>query len=192
MKKTLMIFGIIATLAITGCGKTDTRKDTTMESQEVSNYPAWYMNPTIEDGVAAVGEAKIGPAGQGFARKEALANARDELARQIEVKVKNMFKSYTNSVGVGGQDGVDKVATDVSKQVANQTLRGSRQFNAAIVDGQFLVLVGIDSTILKTETKKAVNSTLGNDKALWQEFKAEKAQQQLDFEIEKMVNDKSN
>jgi ABC-type sulfate transport system substrate-binding protein len=83
----------------------------------------------MEGGLTGLGAAKIGAAGLQFARTEAIANARDEMARTLSIKVKNMFKNFTQVTGVGDAETVDKVSANVSKQVANQTLEGSRAKN---------------------------------------------------------------
>ncbi|TDT71929.1 LPP20 lipoprotein [Hypnocyclicus thermotrophus] len=198
MKKIYLVLAAIVLLVFTACSNNQTKGNNVMQKvdnsgmEEMVNYPAWVLDPSIEDGIGAVGSAKIGAAGVSFARQEALAQARDELARQIEVKVNNMFKSYTNAIGLAGEDGVEKIATNVSKQVASQTLRGTKQKELWISpDKELFVQVVLPNEILVDEAKNAFkNETpIGNsDRALWQEFKSEKAQKQLDYEIEKMVN----
>ncbi len=182
---------MLTLILFTGCSNKEKKQDVEKKvvSEELSQYPDWYINPTYEDGLASVGSAKIGVGGLSFARQEAMADARAQLAQSIEVKVNTMFKSYVNTVGLGGEDGLEKVATSVSKQVASQTLKGSRQEQLDRVGDELLILVVIPNESLREETKKAVNTTLGNDQALWQEFKAEKAQQELDFAIENMLGE---
>ncbi len=191
MKKFYILLAMLTLILFTGCSNKEKKQDVEKKvvSEELSQYPDWYINPTYEDGLASVGSAKIGVGGLSFARQEAMADARAQLAQSIEVKVNTMFKSYVNTVGLGGEDGLEKVATSVSKQVASQTLKGSRQEQLDRVGDELLILVVIPNESLREETKKAVNTTLGNDQALWQEFKAEKAQQELDFAIENMLGE---
>ncbi|BDU51052.1 LPP20 family lipoprotein [Haliovirga abyssi] len=190
MKKSVagaLILGALGLSVLGGCANNKPKPETKVQQQ--SQYPNWVMNPSVEDGIAAVGSAKIGAAGLSFARTEAMANARDELARQLEVKVNNMFKSYTNAVGVGGQDGVDKVATNVSKQVSSKVLTNSKQINMWISpEKEVYILVAIKKEDTLPKIKETVNSTLRNEKALWQEFKSKNAQDELDSSIDKMFN----
>jgi len=145
---------------------------------------------SMEGGMAAVGSAKIGNAGMNFARTEALANGRDELARQMSVKVKNMVKNFTQSTGIGDDETVDKVSSQVSKQVANQTLNGSRQKDSWISPSSTLyVLVAVDPAIVKESIKNAVQTSFKNEQALWQQFQAKKAYDELDKEIDKEFGD---
>lgn len=56
-----------------------------------------------------------------------MANARDDLARQMEVQVKNMLENWTRTTGVGEDQTYEANIANVSRQVANQTLVGSTQ-----------------------------------------------------------------
>ena len=92
-----------------------------------------------------------------------------------------MFTSYTNVVGTGDSQSVEKVATDVSKQVASVSLKGSKQLNIWISEkNEVYVLVGVDNSVLNEQTKAAIS-----DKALYQEFKAKNAQEELSQEVDK-------
>lgn len=185
----VLILGALVLSGLGGCGNNNRMPANNVQQQPQQQYPSWVLNPQVEDGIAAVGSAKIGAAGLSFARTEAIANARDELARQLEIKVNNMFKSYTNVVGVNGQDGVDKVATNVSKQVSSKILNNSKQIKMWLSpDKNVYVLVAIKKEDTAPQIKKTVNSTLKNEKALWQEFKSKNAQDELDSSINKMFN----
>ena len=191
MKKNVgvaVVLGGMLLSTLGGCGSAPVKQNAV---QEQSQYPNWVMNPTVEDGISAVGSAKMGAAGLSFARTEATANARDGLARQLEIKVNNMFKSYTNSVGVGGQDGVDKVATNVSKQVASKVLTNSKQINMWISpEKEVYILVAIKKEDTVAPIKETINkTTMQNDKALWQEFKSQKSQDELDASINNMFDE---
>lgn len=189
MKKIYILLALISLIAMTACSGAEPKQETKATvSDELSKFPMWVIDPSYEDAIAAVGSAVIGNAGLSFARQQAMANARDQLALSIEVKVNTMFKSYVNSVGLGGADGVDAVATSVSKQVASQTLRGSTQKEMAVVDNELYVLVVIPNEILAEEATKTVNTSMANDRALWQEFRAEQGQKELQDAIKNMLD----
>jgi len=151
------------------------------------NTPMWVCMPEVEGAIAAVGSAEKSPAGISFQRQEAMANARDELARELGVQVKNMFKNFTQTTGVGNAQTVDKVAANVSKQVAKQTLNGSKLKNMwTSPNGTLFVMVAIAKNTVKQSVKQSAVSSLKNDKALWQQFQAKKANDELDAAIDKM------
>lgn len=88
-----------------------------------SNEPEWMDTPPE---LCAVGNTKIRST-PGNARKFAVGAARDELARQLEVKVGNMMKSYLNEGGTMDGDFSEQKLLDVSKQVSKQSISGSRR-----------------------------------------------------------------
>lgn len=146
--------------------------------------PEWYCSPDIEGGIAAIGEAKPNAGNDSnFQRSEAMANARDALARQMEVKVDNMFKNFAQTTGGGDDATYDKATSNVSRQVASETLKGSRQLKRWVAkDGTLVLLVGMSDS---TEVIDNIRSSLRNEKALWQQFQAQKAQDELDEYLEK-------
>ena len=194
MKKTLAVAVIVsASLFLASCGEkkpAQPQQPAKVQNQqwanEFANAPRWVLNPEMEGGLAAVGSAKIGKAGIQFARTEAMANARDELARMLSVKVKNMVKNFTQQIGVGDEQTVDKVSAQVSKQVTSQVLNGSRQKDMWISpSGELYVLVVLDPASVKQAVKESTLSSFKNERALWQQFQAKKAYEELDREIEK-------
>ncbi len=157
-------------------------------SLEFDGAPAWVMEPNIEGAMCALGSAKVGPAGIGFAMTEATGNGRDDLARQALVNVSNMLKNFTQQTGVGDQAAVDKVVTQVSKQLAKQDLSGSKATKKWISKtGTLWVLVAMqDPSKATAAIKETVKTSFKNDQALWQQFQAKKAQDELDASLDKL------
>jgi len=185
MRKILyLVLTVIASVVIfSGCAQ---KAPEPLKNPCLEGAPAWVIDPTMEGGLTGLGAAKIGAAGLQFARTEAIANARDEIARTISIKVNNMFKNFTQVTGVGDEETVDRVSANVSKQVASQTLEGSKAKNVWISPcNEYYVLVVLDPTAVKQAVAKTTQSSLQNEKALWQQFLAQKAQDELDAEIEK-------
>jgi hypothetical protein len=157
-------------------------------SQEFDGAPAWVADPTVEGAMCALGSAKVGPAGIGFATTEATGNGRDDLARQIQTNVSNMLKNFTEQTGVGDQVAVDKVVANVSKQLAKQDLSGSKATKKWISKtGTLWVLVVMqDPSKTSAAIKDTVKTSFKNDEALWQQFQAKKAQDELDASLDKL------
>ena len=76
------------------------------------SLPDWYLNtPDEEATLFGIGESE----GQdlGLTRQAAEAGARDEIARQVEIKISNMITSSVQAVG-------DEVVADVVRTASNQ------------------------------------------------------------------------
>jgi len=184
---TTLAFGL---LGLTGCmNQPQPQEDVEQCTIEGKHAPSWVCDggAMMEGGVFAVGSAEPSPLGRSFQRTEAAAAARDSLARQIKIKVKNMFKQFQATTGIGDAQTAEKATQNVSKQVAQATLAGSKVMKVWMSPkGTMYVLVGMpDPKAIQAEVKKAVKTSLKNDNALWQKFLAQKADKDLDAAVDK-------
>lgn len=196
LRLAIIFIGLIGIFFIAGCGgKTASVHEDSFMADEFRDAPGWVLTAggEMEGGLAAVGSAKIGPAGVGFARAEAMALARDELARQIDVKVQNMVKNFTQQIGVGDGQTVDRVAMQVSRQVTQQSISGSRQQESWISPSSTLyIMAAVDPESTRQYVKDSVLTSLNNEQALWQKFQAEQGFKALDEQIRKEFGDYGN
>ncbi len=196
MKRTILMLGIltISPMMIIGCVTTKNEiKESKIQEQgqikEFANAPKWVSDLSGEKEPAAVGSAKIGNVGMQFARTEALANGRDELARMMSVKVSNMVKNFSQVTGIGNAQSAEKVSSQVSKQITSEVLSGSRQKEMWVSpSGEVYMLVVIDASLVKQVVKDGIESSYKNDTALWQQFQAKNAHEELDKEVDKEFN----
>lgn len=194
MKKILLSTAIIGTLFISGCSTTnDPVKEQAKQAEgyvdmELQGAPKWVMMPFVEGNIAEVGSAPRNAGNDvAFQRDEAMANARDNLAKQINTKVSNMFKSFKAATGSGKDSTFDKSSESISKQIASETLRGSVQKDVWYSkSGTMYVLVAIDTKSITAQMEESVKTSFGNDQALYQKFLASKAQGELDAELQKV------
>jgi len=149
--------------------------------------PKWTCNPYLEGSIVALGVAPSNAGNDlGMQRAEAIAEGRDALANQLSVKVSTMFKSYKATTGTGTEGTFDKANSKVSKQLASQTLQGSRGVESwKSNSGTMYILVGLSNEPVKAQMEKAVKTSFKNDKAMYQKFLAAKANGELDAELEK-------
>jgi len=188
MKKILATTALAFSLiGLTGCVG-NAQPNVEQCSIDGTQAPQWVCDggATMEGGIFAVGSAEKNPIGRSFQRQEATAAARDALSRQISIKVKNMFKQFQATTGIGDAQTAEKATQNVSKQISAQTLQGTKVMKTWFSPtGAMYVLVGMpDPQAVQQEVKKAVKTSLRNDNALWQKFLAQKA----DKELEEAVN----
>jgi len=187
MKKLLTTTALAFSLmGIVGCSNQPDFEQCKIEGERA---PTWVCDggATMEGGLFAVGSAEKSPLGRSFQRQEATAQARDDLARQIGIKVKNMFKQFQATTGIGDAQTAEKATQNVSKQVASQTLAGSKVLKVWMSPSNTMyVLVGMpDPKTIQDNVRKAVKTSLHNEQALWQKFLAKKADKELDEAIDK-------
>ena len=117
----------------------------------------------------------------------AATDARVQLAQSMKVHVQNMVKQYAETTGAADSETVDKVNTSVTKQITDETLVGTKIFKTRTSpSGVLYVLLGMDPTAAATATENALTTSMNNDKALWQQFKAQKGQDELASSIANM------
>jgi len=195
MIKTIGSIFLAAVLAasFTGCNKKATPEE--LAEQEQADFrcridsqlaPEWACgNANLDGSITAVGSSPLSKLGQNFSRREAMANARSNLAQQIETLIKDKVELFARATGVGGAEVADKVSTQVSKQVAKVTLNGSKQlkFWQNPSTQSIYVLVGVDESAMNQEAQNSVKSSYKNDNALWQQFQAKQALESLEKEF---------
>jgi hypothetical protein len=153
--------------------------------------PIWVCDGPIEGmAVGAVGSAAKSDAGIAFMKQMAATDARVQLAQNMKVQVQNMIKQYAETTGAGSKETVDRVNTSVTKQITDQSLTGTKIFRSITgPDGTLYVLVGLDEAATQKLTEAAVKTSMGNDQAAWQQFRAQKGQDELAAEIAKQKVD---
>jgi len=181
-------FSAALILTFTGCSDKEPVPEEDFKCRiEGSLAPEWACGNSlgIDGQLTSVGSAPLSDLGQGFSRREAMANGRSNLAQQIQTLVKDKVDSFTRSTGVGTREVADKVSTQVSKQVAKVSLQGSKQvkFWQHPTTKDIFVLMGISENSMNNEAKRSVKSSFKNDEALWQQFQAKNALESLEKEF---------
>lgn len=143
--------------------------------------PGWVCDEPVEGvEVSAVGSADKTGAGVSFAKNMAATDARVQMAQAMKVHVQNMVKQYAETTGAADSETVDKVNTSVTKQITDQTLTGTKRYKSIVSpNGTVYVLIGMDEATAAKATQEAVRTSMNNEKALWQQFKAQKGQDEL-------------
>lgn len=188
LKRIFILLLILAAgcLFITGCSKKVKKIDNEALEEEFKHAPAWVLNGYEEGSISAVGSAVIGKSGMQFAKTEALAQGRSELARQTSIKVKTLVNNFVQQTGLGDDQLVDRFSKQMTKQITNETLSGSRQKEMWISpSSELYILVVMDPAAVKESVKRQLTTSYKNDEARWQEFKAKNGEAELDREIEK-------
>ena len=183
-KKIKYAIGSLAVvLTLSGCGSNE---PDVYVNPEFEGAPDWVQLPYVKGKIAEMGSAPANKMNDfGFQRELALANARNNLAKRLNVKVKSMFKTYSSQTSAN--DGTfDMTAESVSKQITKQSLSGTSQHSSWMSkSGTLYVLVTIDPKSVSDLMEQNAKSSYGNDTAAYQRFLAAKAQGELDKELTK-------
>lgn len=188
MKRTCLGITIICLtllMVFLGCGKKVKKIDNERYEEEFAHAPDWVIAKHEGENFSAVGSAHIGKGGVQFARTEALSNARSELARQVSVKVQGLVNTFAQQAGLGDEQNLDAFSKQVSKQVTDETLAGSREKDMWISPSEDIYILAIlEKAEVKESVRRQVLSGARQGSVRWQE-QVKDANAELDAEIEK-------
>lgn len=190
MEKKRLCFYVIAVFmivvpALSGCG--NKHIDNQAMEEEFENAPEWVLTGHEKGSFSAVGSARIGKSGIQFAKTAAMAQARNELARQLSVRVHSLVNAVSRQTGLGEGRVADHMAGQVTRQVADETLNGSRQKNIWISPGSDLyVLVVMDKEAVKGSVRNRVISEFRDEDNNWTDFEENNGGVKLDREIDNL------
>ncbi|MBE0515229.1 LPP20 family lipoprotein [Sulfurimonas sp.] len=172
---------------VTGCSKDAKPQERSVDfacEQEGVPAPKWTCIPDVQDAYAGIGIAQKSAAGMAHMRRVAMANGRSDLAQQIESEVKDKITIYTGTTGVGTTETVDKAIETVTKQVAKVDLVGSKAVDMwSAPSGAIYMLVTVSKDSANEQIQNNIRTSFKNDQALWQQFKAKNALQELEKEF---------
>ncbi len=189
-KAAYLVAGVAMSALLAGCGDKVKEEvaDCVFPDAPGTAAPGWVCDEPVEGvEVSAVGSAQKSGAGHSFMKQMAATDARVQLAQRMKVQVKNMIKQYVETTGAADTETVDKVMTSVTKQITNESLVGTKIFKTRTSPtGSLYVLLGMDPASVEEATEKALKTSMKNERALWQQFKAQKGQDELAAEISRM------
>ncbi|NOQ15950.1 MAG: hypothetical protein GQ581_02725 [Methyloprofundus sp.] len=143
--------------------------------------PGWICDEPLPGlDVQAVGVSEKSAAGVAYMKNIAKADALGNLAEQFKVKVAKMVKSYIGTTGKGTSETIDAAASSTIKTISSQTLSNAKIFKSRIgPEGRQYILVGLDEAKTRAAVEQAVKTSMKNEKALWQEFKAKQSHDEM-------------
>jgi|JI8StandDraft_2_1071088.scaffolds.fasta_scaffold21279_3 hypothetical protein len=182
---------VAVAVALAGCAKPKKAEEVAecVFPQTTAKAPMWVCSQGAVEGVAvwATGSYQKTAAGAAFQQDQATLNGRTRLAQQMRVVVTSGLKAAIQTTGAGASETVDQVASSASKSISAETLVGSRVFRTAYApDGTMFVLVGVDEAAAKRVVQQAVQTSMNNDRAQWQQFQGAKLQADLAAEVYKL------
>ncbi|MCL2916291.1 hypothetical protein L2725_21380 [Shewanella corallii] len=187
MKKILLLAAIFG---LAGCNSTSkTQSEPLAENDAI---PDWVLMPVSERGLAS-SSCVAWSGNMTVDRAQAIAAARADLTQQIKVKSSVMDKLYSRKTQADGQSNSGGSFEQVSKQVAEQSLAGAKATKVAFArldnQKQLCALVVMENTKetfdnLVQASGRQLDPT--SEAALYEEFRAQKAMESLEAELEKL------
>jgi LPP20 lipoprotein len=173
-KAWLLFSVVIAAITIGSCASS--------RGIDKSEIPGFYLAPPVaRDTLYGVGQAKASTLD--LSRTTAIARARDDVARQVQVSVKNALTDYAQQAGEGDNQQTLNFVETVSRQIVDVTLSGCHPEKIEVADsGTVYALVSYPVANLLDAARTQFRR---NEASAFAEFKADEAVDRLDQEIQK-------
>jgi len=179
----------VSVLFLAGCSDKPTKPQPMVEVKPtVQTIPSWVRMPIIDDGIAAT-DCVVDSGNFSIDRKQAVANARVDLAQQIDTNIKAMDKTFARRAETNQGISIGSTFESVSKQLTQRSLTGARPIKVENVvfneKNHLCVMVALSPTFTEELFKNIIKTSGANigpndESVLREEFKAYKAQQEMD------------
>ncbi len=128
--KLIKIASIIAISFSFACAKKDSSEIINANKGDLSDLPAWVLDPKIDDGIAAVGIASPSRGGIKFQIPKAELDAKANIAATIQSEISRITKDSLRSAKVNENDDVEEFFAQATKEVVkNLPLSGVKRLN---------------------------------------------------------------
>jgi hypothetical protein len=190
MKNTSIVAAVCFLLG--ACSSTNEPKAIMLEPTD--SVPNWVFSPNVENALAAA--SCVSWSGNlSIDKAQSLTMARAEISQQIKLKISVLDKMYQRKLETDGKQNTGGTFEQVSKQISQQTLVNTKADKVAFakIDDQkqlcTLVTLSEQKSDLLFEqliSKSGAKIDPTSKTALYEEFRAKKASQELEVELEKL------
>ncbi|MDX2082668.1 MAG: hypothetical protein SFV53_01595 [Rickettsiales bacterium] len=197
MKNKIFVALLFSALALTFSCNKGNKTTVEVKNDNLKDLPTWVSDPSVPDGVAAVGIASPSKGGIKFQIPAAELDAKANIAATIQSEISRVTKDSLRSANVNNSDDVEEFFAQASKEVVkNLPLSGVKRIHTfQAKDGTLyihMVLKNEDYSKFLQDSEKSLNASLKKS-ALGRENikKSEEASKAIFDELEKERADKS-
>ena len=128
MKNKILTVISIAAISLTfSCAKKQNEVSTSQNSN-LSQLPSWVVDPSVPDGIGAVGIASPSKGGLKFQIPKAELDAKGNIAATIQAEISRVTKESLRSGSVNNEDDVEEFFSQATKEVVkNIPLSGAKR-----------------------------------------------------------------
>jgi len=127
--KILLVASIAAISLFTACAKKEMAQ-ANKSGNDLKDLPAWVIDPSVKDGVGAVGIASPSKGGIKFQIPKAELDAKANIAATIQSEISRITKDSMRSAKVNDNDDVEEFFAQATKEVIKDLpLSGVKRLN---------------------------------------------------------------
>jgi hypothetical protein len=155
MKNKILIALVVVLSFSTSCAKKNSVSAN--PKSELANLPNWVIDPSVKDGVGAVGIASPSKGGIKFQLPKAELDAKANIAAIIQSEVTRVSKNSMRSAKVNDDDDVEEFFSQATKEVVkNLPLSGVKRLNIFLSEDGTLY---VQMVLLKEDYSKFLENS---------------------------------
>jgi hypothetical protein len=181
----LVLMGVLL-VYLTGCGGGGKRDGMTN-----IDMPDWCLQiPESDEALYSCGTATSKDLQMSI--EKAKQAGRADIARQMETKIKALFKRFQEETGLGEDAEFLSMATDVSKSVTSTSLIGCKAKSQEIMKEGPIFRAYVLMELPTGPANQALLNKINEEKNLYTRFRVTKAYDELDKEVDEYEDWKKN
>ncbi len=183
LKVSLLVFAIVSILFVMGCGGAQQTSKSNFKGPNKVYYPDWWQTQPNPEFICTYGmSTKVS---ENMSRDAAYSDAMLQAAQYVEAAVQGMVKNYEEEAGVKDPQ-VLALTSKVVKVVSNTKFtkaQVTKQETIITEDNRYKTFIQV--SIPKNTIDKELVNNIRNEEALYNQFKASQAFEELDKQVEK-------
>jgi hypothetical protein len=177
-----LLFSLVASLTLSSCGSS---KKTTAGRKEIEEpfSSDKYMSDSKTFRATASGRSK----NLEMAKEMAEAQARQNLASEMETRIRSVFDQYRQQRDIGQNSEFSQKTEDLTRSVVDQTLQGSRVMerkNFQEKDGSYTAYVAMEMP--SENVVSMLNDRISKDQELRQDYDKAQFEETFNEEMEQL------
>lgn len=186
---------VIMTLAISGCSSSKKAKKNTVVEQSVVNETEivqFCVGKEFQSNKDYFRSSGVGESmDQSVAKRKALNNARAEMAKQLEVKIKDVTDNFGKSLEASNKEDLNELFQFITREVSDQKLNGSKVICDRLTktaQGNYKSYIALE--LSGDEIAESMRQRLSKNDKLQIEFDYERFKKTFNEEMQKLENDR--
>jgi predicted small lipoprotein YifL len=184
----ILLVGILGVFSMAGCGGKAGGSfiPPPPPPPEATSAPEWVDNPPLDDDEFLYAVESGSSRDIGRARRKAMQNARAALALKAEAAVTVMVKSFEEEVGEPADAEVTALFSQVSKSVADQTLRGSGNVKTHKETGELSNTVYVLMELPRENVNAEAVDAIKRENTLYNRFRASEGFKEMEHSVNEL------
>ena len=158
---------------ISGCSSANFTAQKPECGKDTIGAPSWVCSPQSDEGYAGVGVAEKNAGSPEQMKQAAFKNVRFEIAKQMQVELKNKIDNLSRISENKNKEAVDNLVASISKEIFKTHITLAKMGTSwTSASGKLYILGVAPKSDFNADLKKAILSSYAKDKDIWLNYQA--------------------